>query len=107
MNNPNLYCHLACIELIASRGASPSSITDLMTPLNIANPSTGPTSMHSFVGNTNQPVVALGQNKQLETISKLVSLLQRYIIHLLLYYYLYGLRRIDVIFWLHDILLFA
>ena len=107
MKMSNLQCHLACIDLTASGGASPSSITDLMTPLNISSPSIGTTSMHSSVGKTNQPVVALGQNKQLETISKLVSLLQRYIINILLYYYLYGLRRNDVIFWLHDILLFA
>ena len=90
-----------------SGGASPSSITDLMTPLNISSPSTRTTSMHSSVDKSDQPIAALGQNKQLEKISKLVYVIQRYIICLLLYYYLYGLRRNDVISWLHDILLFA
>ena len=102
MNKSNIQCHLECIDLTTSGGATPSSITDLMTPLNISSPSTGTTSMHSSIGKTNEAVAALGQNKQLKTISKLVSFFQRYIIHILLYYYLYGLRINDVIFWFQD-----
>jgi len=67
--------------LTASGSASPGSVTDSMIPLKIPSPSTGTASMCSFVGKTDQPVAALGQNKHLETISKLVSVLQRHGIH--------------------------
>jgi hypothetical protein len=51
---------------------------------------------------TDQSVVVLSQNKHLKTISKLVSVFQRYIISLLLYV---GQEEMVFCFSLHDMLL--
>lgn len=62
----------------ASGVASPGSVTNPMTPSNVNSPSTGTAPMSSLVTKIEQPVVPLGQNKHLEKISKLVSVIERH-----------------------------
>jgi len=62
----------------ASGVASPGSVSNSMTPSNVNSPSTGTAPMSSSVTKTEQSVVPSGQNKHLEKISKLVSVIQRH-----------------------------
>ncbi|KAH9305844.1 hypothetical protein KI387_010248, partial [Taxus chinensis] len=60
----------------ASGVASPGSVTNSMAPSNVNSPST------STAVKADQSVVSQGQNKQLETISTLVSIIQRHNLHI-------------------------
>jgi len=74
------------------------SVTDSVTPSNANSSSSRTTPMRSLVAKTNLVAAALGQNLHLETISKLVSMFQRYIFSLILFFYHYGLKRNDIVF---------